>query len=173
VSFWPIAAACYATVRQSAFWRWSAASAFLPPALAVLIVGAHLIYPIGIIPIPVDRVYRQVAFNRASHEIAVKIRELGEDLPVYSETYQWTALLRFQSLDARQVDGASRPSHFTRPPRHVTDVDRCYVVNGEPLPESFTQGFGPPELMERVTVIVRGTAVADLGIWLYSKARLD
>lgn len=170
VSFWPVASVWYECVRKSRSWRVSTALAFVPPVLATVLGTAHLISPIPVVPIPVDRVYRQIAMNTATREIAQKIREHGEQIPVYASTYQLTALLRFQSLDARQIDGATRPSHFTRPPRHLTDVDRAYFVGGPPLESVFTDGFGPPELIGSVPVQIRGQTDVTFNIWLYNRS---
>lgn len=169
LSFWPIASEWYSSVRSSRAWRWSSAAAFLPPAISVVGIVIHLIHPLSLVPIPADRVYRQIALNGASREIAARIRERGESLPVYTDTYQFTALLRFQSLNAEQVAGLTRPSHFTRPPRHLMDVDRAYVVSERPLPEAFSQGFPPPELVASIPVVYRGKTDKTLNIWLYSR----
>lgn len=168
ISFWPVASEWYQSVQTSKAWRWATAAAFLPPAIAVVGIAVHLIHPVSLVPLPADRVYRQIAMNAATREIANRIGERGESLPVYTDTYQSTALLRFQSLDARQVAGFSRPSHFTRPPRHLTDVKRAYLVSERPLPEAFCEGFAPPELVASVPVVYRGKTDKVLSIWLYS-----
>jgi hypothetical protein len=169
ISFWPLVSEWYATVRQSKAWRWATAAAFLVPATAVLGLFAHLIHPISLVPIPADRIYRQIAVNGASHELANLMKERGETLPVYTDTYQSTAQLRFQSLDARQIADLTRHSHFTRPPRRLTDVDRAYVVMSGTLPDAFSSGFPPPTLIGSVDVKYRGQTDKTLNVWLYSK----
>ena len=169
ISFWPLASEWYRSVRTSIHWRRATAASFLPPILSVLAIVIHLIRPSPLVPIKADRVYRQIAMNAAAAEVARKIHARGESLPVYTDTYQSTALLRFQLLDARQIADLTRPSHFTRPPRHLTDVKRAYVVMPNPLPEKFSEGFGPPELLDSVPVIYRGETDRTLHIWLYSK----
>lgn len=169
VSFWPLAAAWYETVRQSRFWRWSTASAFIIPAACVLVLGIHIVNPLPFIPAEGDRVTRQYALNDATHQIAETIRRRGEPLPVFTTTYQLTAWLRFQSLDGRQIDQISRPSHFTQQPEHLTDVTKAYVVADHVLPEDFASGFGQPELIGTYPVKVRGESVRDLKLLLYTK----
>ncbi len=169
VSFWPLAAAWYETVRASRFWRWSTASAFIIPAACVLVLGIHVLNPLPFIPVEGDRVTRQYALNDATRQIADTIRQRGETLPVFTTTYQITAWLRFQSLDGRQIDQISRPSHFTQQPEHLFDVNRAYVVADFPLPAEFTPGFGEPELVGDFPVRVRGEAVRDFKLYLYSK----
>lgn len=169
VSFWPLAAAWYETVRQSRFWRWSTASAFIIPAACVLVLGIHVLKPLPFIPAEGDRVTRQYALNDATHQIADAIRQRGEALPVFTTTYQLTAWLRFQSLDGRQIDQISRPSHFTQQPEHLTDVTKAYVVADHVLPDDFARGFGKPELIGTYPVKVRGETVRDLKLMLYTK----
>lgn len=170
VSFWPLAAAWYQTVSASRFWRWSTASAFIIPAACVALLTGHLLYPIPFIPAEGDRVTRQYALNEATHQIAETVHQRGETLPVFTTTYQITAWLRFQSLDGRQIDQISRPSHFTQHPEHLADVSRAYVVADFPLPAEFAPGFGEPELVGNFPVKVRGEAVRDFKLYLYSKA---
>ncbi len=169
ISFWPVASEWYQSVRGSKAWRWSTAAAFLPPVLAVLAVTVHLIWPIPLVPIRGDRVYRQIALNEATRVVADEIRKLGEPLPVYADSYQMTSLLRFQSLGVNQIDGLTRPSHFTRPPRRLTDVNRAYVVTENPLPPEFCKGFPPPELVATVPVDYRGVTDRTFRVWRYSR----
>lgn len=170
VSFWPLAAAWYQTVSGSRFWRWSTASAFIIPAACVALLTAHLLHPIPFIPAEGDRVTRQYALNDATHQIAETIHRRGEALPVFTTTYQITAWLRFQSLDGRQIDQISRPSHFTQHPDHLSDVTRAYVVAEFPLPPEFAPGFGEPELVGNYPVKVRDEAVREFKLYLYSKS---
>lgn len=170
VSFWPLAAAWYQTVRESRFWRVSTASAFIIPVVCVAFLTVHLLYPIPFIPAEGDRVTRQYALNDATHQIAETIHQRGEALPVFTTTYQITAWLRFQSLDGRQIDQISRPSHFTQHPEHLTDVTRAYVVADHPLPPEFAPGFDEPELIGNFPVKVRGEPVRDFKLFLYAKS---
>ena len=169
VSFWPLASEWIQSVRDSQFWQRSLAWAFVPPTLAVVVVFVHWIFPISFVPAKLDRVHRQIALEAATREVARRIREHGEPIPVYTDTYQMTSWLRFQSLNAQQIDGLTRPSHFTRPPRHLTDVDRAYVVTNHPLREEFRPGFDSPELIGTVPVNVRGSEENTLNIRLYSR----
>lgn len=169
ISFWPLASEWFETVRGSKLWRWLTAASFLPPVIAVAAIVAHLIRPIPLVPIPGDRVYRQIALNDATKTIADEIRKQPEQLPVYTDSYQMTSLLRFQKLNAQQIDGLTRPSHFTRPPRHLTDVSRAYVVTERALPAPFCEGFPPPALIATIPVDYRGVTDRTLRIWLYSR----
>ena len=172
VSVWPVAAEWFQTVRTSRFWRQSTILAFTPPALAVLVICVHLLWPISWIPPKLDRVYRQFALKEATQQVAEKIRALGESIPVYTDSYQMTAWLRFQSLPAQQIDGVSpRASHYTRPSRKLTDVDRAYVVTNRELKPEFTGGFSPPDLIATIPISVRGEAENQLNIRLYTRQK--
>ena len=169
VSFWPLAATWYASVNTSRFWRWSAASAFIPPVVCVIGLSLHLIHPLPLIPIRNDRISRQAATCSAVTQDAEYIRARGEELPIYTPRYQLTAMLRFQGLNVHQIDGITRPSHFTQQPQHLSDVDRAYVVAYEPLPAEYTVDFNPPEMNAQFPIMVRGELSRTLSLWRYSK----
>ena len=173
VSFWPLAAVWYESVRESLVWRRLTASSFIIPAVCVLFLAIHVLKPLPVIPVEGDRVTRQYALNEATHQIAETIRQRGEALPVFAPTYQLTAWLRFQALDGRQIDQISRPSHFTQRPELLTDVSRAYVVTENPLSVDFSQGFGEPELLGSFPVLVRGKAVREFKLLLYNKSVAD
>lgn len=170
VSFWPLAAVWYESVRASVVWRRLTAAGFIIPAAAVLVMSVHVLSPLPVIPIEGDRVTRQYALNDTTRKIAETIRQRGEALPVFTPTYQLTAWLRFQSLDGRQIDQISRPSHFTQHPEHLSDVSKAYVVADYPLPAEFAPGFEKPELIGTFPVVVRGQKVRDFQLLLYSKS---
>jgi 4-amino-4-deoxy-L-arabinose transferase-like glycosyltransferase len=169
VSFWPLAAVWYESVSRSKSWReWTVAS-FVIPAASVVTLTIHLLAPLPVIPIEGDRITRQYALNDATRQIAETIRQRGEPLPVFTPTYQITAWLRFQSLDGRQIDQISRPSHFTQHPEHLTDVDRAYVVAEHLLQPDYTAGFAEPQLIGKFPIVVRGEEWRSLQLFLYTK----
>lgn len=172
IGFWPLAAAWYDSVKQSLFWRRSTASAFLIPSIAVVVLAVHLIRPLPVIPTEADRITRQYRMDEATRDIASTIRARGESLPVFTTTYQLVAWLRFHSLDGRQIDQISRPSHFTQSPEHLTDVDRAYVVADHLLPAEFIHGFDEPVLIETFPIRVRGDAVRELKLLLYTRSTI-
>ncbi len=157
IGFWPVAAACYLRARHTAAGRWLAVASFAVPAGAVLLCTVHLIHPLPVVTPERDRVTRQNARMDIARKAAALAR--AEGLPVYAATYQWTALLRFYGADARQLDSVSRPSHFTTPPRLLSDSDRALVFNETPLPPDLTAGYGPPEVVAAFPLKVRGKLV--------------
>jgi 4-amino-4-deoxy-L-arabinose transferase-like glycosyltransferase len=164
---WPVAAAWYLTVRHSPTWRWLTAAAFLLPAGATLVATAHLIHPLPVLSPEADRVTRQavrLAIARRAAADAVR-----EGLPVYTPTYQWTALLRFHGADARQMDGVSRPSHFTTPARRLSDEPRALVFNEGMLPADLAPGFGPPDVLHAYPLDVRGKRVGGFLLLRYGR----
>lgn len=171
ISFWPLASQWFQSVKESRLWKTLTATSFLPPVTAVAVIAIHLVWPIPFVPIKGDRVYRQIALNDASRKIADLIHKDGRAIPVYTGSYQMTSLLRFESLNAKQIDGMTRPSHFTRPPEHLTDVTEAYVVAEIPLAQEFCEGFPPPKLVAEVPVDYRGATDRVYQIWLYSKEK--
>jgi hypothetical protein len=169
VGFWPFAEAWYAKIASSRLWRWLTAAAFLPPAICSVFLAIHLVSPLPFIPPGKDRISEQPAVWRAVRAVSDEIRRRDAALPVYAPTYQLTARLRYLGVPARQIDGASRPSHFTHPPQHLTDVDDAWVV-GWQLPETLAKGFGSPEEALRVPLVVRGLPHGDLRLLRYTRS---
>ena len=169
IAFWPVAAAWYSTVNTSRFWRRSVASSFIPPIVCVLGLTLHFIHPLSIIPISGDRTSLQSARLAVIRQVAETLHARGETLPVYAPSYQLTALLRFHGQDARQIDGMTRPSHFTQQPRHLDEADRVYVVTEQPIPVELTSSLAPAELIASFPIMVRGTVVRTLLLQRYTK----
>lgn len=178
VAFWPLAAEWYESARGRTLWRWSVPAAFLIPAGAMLAGAIHLVRPLPFIPPINDRLLRQAE----KYEIAKQIKKdwdaSPEKLPVYTDTYQWVAILRFCGVDAHQIDGLTRPSHFTQGRReHYTDVPRGYLLwDGDPwhvlaerpdrkrLP---MDGIQEPTIEKIYPMKVRETLVAGYILWKY------
>lgn len=162
---WPVAAAW----ADSPSRRWLAASGFAVPVLATAFVAVHLARPIDRVPPHYDRITRQAAKLELARRAAGEVRRRGEALPVYVPTYQWTALLRYQGLDARQIDGVSRPSHFTARPERLTDADAAYLFSEGALPAEMTPGFGPPEILAAYPLVVRGETASVFYLIRYTR----
>jgi hypothetical protein len=154
---WPLAAAWYESVRESAAWRWTFRAAFLVPTAVTVTSAVHvLIHPIPLLTPDDDRITRQAVKFEVARQIRDTIAARGEPLPVYVETYQMAALLRFQGIDARQIDGASRPSHFTQVRHRLADAARAYVVwVGVPRGE-VVDHLEPVEQVAAFPITVRG-----------------
>ena len=105
-----------------------------------------------------DRVTRQVGKEDVGEGAGRDARRAARsDVPVFVATYQWAAMLRFHGIDARQIDGLTRPSHFTQRPG----------APGRPRPgatcsptgscrRSSSAGFDPPQIVRRFPLVVRG-----------------
>lgn len=167
IGFWPLAAVWYLRVRHNTAGRWLAAASFAIPTIAVVLCIAHLVHPLPLLTPERDRVTRQPIRLAVARQVAADARTEG--LPVYCSTYQWTAILRFYGADARQIDGVSRPSHFTTPSRHLTDSDRALVFEEAPLPDAETVGFGTPEVVGAYPLIVRGKLVGGFLLSRYTR----
>jgi 4-amino-4-deoxy-L-arabinose transferase-like glycosyltransferase len=168
VAFWPLAADWYGRVRASRGWRIAAPLSFGLPAAAVVLVAVHLVHPLPVIPPLHDRFTRQADKFVLAARVADGVRALPERLPVYTDTYQWVALLRFHGVDARQVDGATRPSHFTQRPERVSDSDRALMFWEGPPPPPFDAG-GRRELVAEYPLVTRGRLLAPFMLWRYTK----
>jgi 4-amino-4-deoxy-L-arabinose transferase-like glycosyltransferase len=169
VAFWPLAADWYERVRVNRIWAWAGPASFALPALVVVATAVHLVRPLAFFPPRADRITRQADKYALAKRIADSIHAQPERLPVYLDTYQWVALLRFHGVDARQIDGATRPSHFTQRPERVSDADRAFVL-WEGIPQDrFVPGFARPECVATFPLVVRGELLTGFLLWRYTK----
>ena len=169
IAVWPLAAVMYERVRESAHARRLTAAAFAVPVGCVVLLGIHLVWPLPIPAPPADRITRQHGKEEVAREVAAVLGQLGPNEPVYVPSYQWTALLRFHHIDARQIDGMTRPSHFTQNPERLAGRDHAYVFAEGFLPESHVAGFAPARIVGKFPLVVRGQEVGVF--WLLEYAR--
>ena len=170
IAVWPLAAVLCERVRGSATWRRLTVTAFAIPAGSVLVLAVHLVHPIGLIPPSADRITRQAAKDQLVLDLAAQLRQLGANEPVYAPSYQWTALLRFHGVDARQIDGMTRPSHFTQVPERPEGRDHAYVFAEGFLPDEYVGGFGQARILGKYPLVVRGEEVAVFWLLEYSRS---
>ncbi|MFO0802355.1 MAG: glycosyltransferase family 39 protein [Gemmataceae bacterium] len=170
ISAWPLAAEMFERLKQSATARRLVYSTFAVPAVCVVFLAVHLVHPLSVLSPGADRITRQ----RGKEEL---VRQLAADLrspePVFATSYQWTSLLRFHHVDARQIDGITRPSHFTQFPEHLADCDRALVFSEGFLPEPHVAGFDPPRIVGKYPLIVRGEEVGVMWLIEYVKPGTD
>ncbi len=170
LGFWPVAARWFDTAC-SPKWRGPALRVgFAAPVVVTLGLAVHLVWPIPLWPARIDRITRQGVRADVARDAADTIRAHGGG-PVYTPTYQWVAWLRYHGVDARQMHGVSRPSHFTAVPDRLADADSALVWNETPLPpgHGLCDGFAPPELVAGFPVDVRGVRVSWYGLYRYRK----
>ena len=169
LSFWPLAAKWLAECCPPRLSGHARRIGFGAPLVVALGLGLHLVWPLPLYPANIDRISRQRVRGQVARDAAELIRAHGGG-PVYTPTYQWTAFLRYHGIDARQMDGVSRPSHFTMTPDHLQDVDGALVWNETKLPPPWNAGFGEPEKLGAVELGVRGTTPLDLLLVSLSQA---
>jgi hypothetical protein len=170
IACWPLAEVWFERVRESWRWRLATRAGFALPIGLTAALLWHLIAPLPLLPPSQDRPYRQLARMEAAEAVANDLRAAGHSGPVYVTTYQWAALLRWHGIDARQIDGASRPSHFTSHPESPLGLASAVVCAEGVLPERFVAGFGPPRVIHRYPVTVRGVRHQELW-WIEYMAR--
>lgn len=167
IAVWPIAAVWYESVRSSRFWRRMAAASFLAPLICVMLVGVHLVRPLSILTPVRDRIHRQTAKLELTRAVTEQARTMP-GVPLFATDYQWTSLLRFSGTHAYQIDGLTRPSHFTQndagPAPKITDFDRVMVLTEGPIPPQFTDGMVRCQPETIFPLVVRGEIIT--GLWL-------
>ena len=158
--------------QERRFWQIAAPAAFSLPWAVVAILAIHLAYPLPFVPSAADRVTRQTVKYEITKQIRDFLANQPEKLPVYVDTYQWTALLRFQGIDARQIAGVTRPSHFTQIPEAITDSEIAYVIWEGTPPERLTRGFAEPTRLEIFPLKIGNDIVTAFWLWRYEKIAL-
>jgi hypothetical protein len=116
----------------------------------------HLVQPLGAIPAKADRATRQHERMAVARAVAADLRAAGHAGPVYVPTYQWTAILRWHGIDARQLAGVTRPSHFTERDARAVERDNLVLFTESPARPAEFPGFGAPRAAARYPVVVRG-----------------
>ncbi|MBN9518987.1 glycosyltransferase family 39 protein, partial [bacterium] len=167
IAVWPLAAVWYDRLRAGGFWRRVTPLTFAVPAAAVLFLAVHLVRPLPVLSPQADRVTRQISKMAVARELADTLKGRAE--PVFVASYQWAALLRFHGIDAHQIDGVTRPSHFTQTPETLAGRARVLVFADEHIPDEHVRGFDPPRQVAMFPLVVRGELVG--GYWLLEYAR--
>jgi 4-amino-4-deoxy-L-arabinose transferase-like glycosyltransferase len=164
ISVWPLAAVMFE--RATSLSRKLSVASFAVPAVCVVIVAIHLVHPFSALSPGADRITRQRGKDDLVREFAAAF---PSHEPVYATSYQWTALLRFHQVDARQIDGLTRPSHFTQFPETLADRDRVLVFTEGFLPPEHVKGFEPPRIVGKYPLVVRGHEVGVMWLIEYVK----
>jgi hypothetical protein len=156
---WPLAAVWYSRVKESAWWRWGIRSGFGLPVGATVLLMIHLVEPVPFLPPSIDRATRQHAKLEIARTVATDLRACGYTGPVYTASYQWTAMLRWHGVDAHQIPGATRPSHFTQRPDPPVDPAKAVVFLEAASPHRGVKevaGFGETQSATGYELSVRG-----------------
>ena len=169
IAVWPLAAVWYERARASQTWRRLTVAAFAVPAGCVAVLAVHLVVPFAALTPQRDRVTRQSAKEDVARQLETALAGLAPGVPVYVPSYQWTALLRFHHIDARQIDGLTRPSHFTQRPERLDDKEAVYVFSEGFLPPEYVGGFGPARIKGKFPLVVRGEEVAVFWLLEYTR----
>src|SRR5262249_39796063 len=135
------------------------------PLVTSAAVLVHLAWPLPLVSPLRDRLNRQFVIAAVCRDIGAYLRPRNE--PVYLASYQWTAMMRFQGLDARQGPGWTRDSHFTvgaGPP----DPRRPLVLLCEgPLPPGLAAPYLPPKVEAQFPLVVRGQIITNYLVLRY------
>jgi 4-amino-4-deoxy-L-arabinose transferase-like glycosyltransferase len=169
--FWPIAAYWYDTICP-ARWRVPVRMVtFGAPFMVAIGVAVHLVSPISLFSVRADRISRQTPRLEAVRLGVEAAKRDGLPIPIYTPTYQMTALLRYYGGDACQMEGVSRPSHFTMKPTVFEDVEEAYIWNESALPLELANSFAEPRLVASFEVVVRGEVVSGYHLMHYRKLK--
>jgi hypothetical protein len=157
---WPLACEWYRRAGSSVGWRAFARLGFALPVGVTVALAVHLVEPLPLIPPTRDRASAQVEKVRLARSVAADLRGCGYSGPVFAETYQWTALLRWHGVDARQCPGRARPSQFTEDPC-VSGGDRG---SGLEFREVSSVECGGSDCVFTYELVVRGQSRGQFGL---------
>jgi 4-amino-4-deoxy-L-arabinose transferase-like glycosyltransferase len=166
VSLWPLAHRLLADAGSARLWRLTYAG-FALPAACTLVLAVHLAAPFRFVTPEKDRLTRQFQVYATARRMGDYIRDVAPGRPVYIPSYQWTALMRFQHVDARQVPGWMRPSQFTAHPSPLNPDEPTLLLSEGPLPEDLARQYGPPEVLAMFPLRVRGALLTHYILWRY------
>jgi 4-amino-4-deoxy-L-arabinose transferase-like glycosyltransferase len=168
-AFWPLAARWFEEVRGRALFRRLGYAAFAVPVGATILLTWHVLSPLRVVPPKQDRVTRCESWQALARAVGRTVDRLDPGAPVLAETYQLTSYLRFQHLDAQQIPGASRPSHFTQKPFPVEQQSRFFVVCEGLLASDFFPGFRLAEVTGEFPLVTRGQQITKFLLLRYQK----
>jgi hypothetical protein len=167
---WPLAAQWYATARERPRMRWGTRVAFAVPAAFVLFLAVHCVSPLAVVPVNADRVSRQASKLQIARELQAKLAAESDTTPLFVPYYQWTAILRWNRVDAEQLAVDSRRSHFTQTPVLHTKYERFYLFTDRPLNSAHFPGFAEPRCVAEFPMTVRGNPYGKFVLLEYSKS---
>ena len=185
LAFWPIAAEWTRAIRtfdwkHRWFWVWGTRLSFAIPALSVVALGAHIAHPLQVVGAKNDRISGMKERHALFARIATELKALPPK-PIFTDTYQNVALLRFYGVDAQQEQGICRASHFTQVPARIADHDEAYYFGPEPIENAenndgrkgtftdHTAGFRQRHKLAEWIQTVRGEALFTYKLYLYRR----
>lgn len=169
IALWPLAAEWFERAKSNGKWRLFARASFAVPAACVVVLAIHLVRPMPFLTPEQDRITRQTSKDELAEQVSVVLQEMNAREPVFVPSYQWAALLQFHRIDARQIAGLTRPSHFTQFPETPEGRERVLVFAEGFLPEEYVAGFDRPRIVRKFPVMVRGREVAVYWLLEYSR----
>jgi 4-amino-4-deoxy-L-arabinose transferase-like glycosyltransferase len=156
IACWPVVVEWYSRARESTGWRWATRAGFAPAVGTCMFFVINLIEPMPVLPALQDRVSRQWERMAIARAISDDLDAIGYKGPVYAQSYQWTAVLRWHGIDARQLDETSRPSHFTEQGYPPLSEVHGFVFTEAPVRPVMLVGLGQPRSAVCYPLIVRG-----------------
>jgi hypothetical protein len=170
IGFWPVAAAWWERSATTPFRKWHGRLTFAIPLVCVILLTAHLIHPLPFVPVKDDRIHEmreRYAFAQAAAE---EIRKHAGYGPVFAPDYQGVAHLRFQGIDAHQLAGVWRASHFTHGRKErLEDYPQCLFFSWFGLDKEFLQGVEERNRLGPYKFRVRGEESKIYQLWFYQR----
>jgi 4-amino-4-deoxy-L-arabinose transferase-like glycosyltransferase len=152
--------------------RWAFPSAFAVPGAATAFLVAHLLLHLPL-PASIDRLSKSEARFESVQRVAEWARTEGIG-KIYGVDYQMTSQMRFQRLDADQLPGVGRPSHFTMRAEKWDEQQDVhvlwYMLNGMTPPVLPTEEYLRPRVVAKVPEFINGRRGGDYVLVRYERA---
>jgi len=171
LAFWPLAQSLMDRTSFKTFALGLRLTAFIAPIVVSLAIAIHLVTPLKIISPAKDRLTRLRSQLHLSQEVA---RELGfmETIPVFLPSYQWTAYLKYQGVNAHQAFPSGKMSHYTMKPVDACQFPSVFFFSPESEPGVAAPALSCFKNKTRIKVYdlsVRGELIHQFYLDRYSK----
>jgi len=170
LGFWPVAAVWWERVATTRFWRFQGRLTFSIPAVCVVLLTIHMIYPIPLVPAKDDRISSMRERYKFAQRVAAELKTHPEVGTVFAPDYQWVSYMRFNGIDAHQLAGVWRPSHFTQNREEkLADYPQCHFVSSYGVSGKFLEGVEEKNRFGHYEFRVRGEEFAIYQVWEYKR----
>ena len=167
----PLALAWQDGLREGWWKRWGMPAAFAVPGCLTAFI---LIHSLVSLPVPpaADRLAKSQSRFEIIHKVADWARAEGIG-KMYASNYQLTSQLRFQQIEADQLPGISRTSHFIMRNEIIPNDEVMYLLvyldKGRKYPGWPMERYGNPRVAASFPEIIGGTQTGEYMVVRYER----
>lgn len=169
LTFWPLAQFYLEHSSFPAAKRVIFSLSVIPAVILNVGVLLYLLFPPFMVPANKDRLGHLEAKNSVAQKVAHDYRQLGLQDPLFTPTYQWTAMIRFQGIHAEQIYPGGRLSHFTMKPKPVCEQASVIALVDTQHAEPALGCFRNSQVLKSYPFLKRGRKENTLQLVRFSK----